>query len=272
MHGWLAQGFRIRPFRFISPRRSANLWPKPASRRAARRRPRKRPTQDKKEEPHAQKIARADARRRATDHRSRRRHLLVRLPDPTEAHARQIFDNLLKQRFDKPAKVLSFKQTMTERLEMHATGEKGFGFFFNASVAFPEGANLECKPDDAGKSPDGCSSSKHYVTAPRNSDPKGKQFVAPGETVAFDEEYRFYADTRLEGPRRQRLQVVKEAREYPSPTRGRRWPRQRTPVASAGLMAGSDEGASRKGGQLIISVAFSQRDFERPEGPSSDPC
>lgn len=115
-------------------------------------------------------------------------------PDPTEAHARQIFENLLKQRFDKPAKVLAFKQTMTERLEMHATGEKGFELFFNASVAFPDGANLECKPDDAGKSPDGCSASKHYVTAPRNSDPKGKQFVAPGETISFDEEYRFYAD------------------------------------------------------------------------------
>ncbi|WP_159729859.1 hypothetical protein [Methylosinus sp. Ce-a6] len=115
-------------------------------------------------------------------------------PDPTEAHARQIFDNLLKQRFDKPGKVLSFKQTMTERLEMHATGEKGYELFFNASVAFPEGANLECKPDDAGKFPEGCSASKHYVTAPRSSDPKGKQYVAPGSTINFDEEYRFYAE------------------------------------------------------------------------------
>ncbi|TDX65529.1 hypothetical protein EDE12_10214 [Methylosinus sp. sav-2] len=115
-------------------------------------------------------------------------------PDPTEANARQIFDNLLKQRFDKPGKILSFKQTMTERLEMHATGEKGFELFFNASVQFPDGANLECKPDDAGKFPEGCSPSKHYVTAPRNSDPKGKQYIAPGETIVFDEEYRFYAD------------------------------------------------------------------------------
>jgi hypothetical protein len=114
--------------------------------------------------------------------------------DPTEAHARQIMENLLKQRFDKPAKIVEFKQTMSERLEMHATGEKGYEIFFNAKVEFPEGANLDCKPDDAGKVKDGCSPSKHYVTAPRSADPKGKQYVAPGEMVTFDEEYRFYED------------------------------------------------------------------------------
>jgi hypothetical protein len=32
------------------------------------------------------------------------------------------------------------------------------------------------------------------VTAPRQSDPKGKQYIAPGETVTFEEEYRFYED------------------------------------------------------------------------------
>ncbi|MBL1255352.1 hypothetical protein [Methylocystis sp. Sn-Cys] len=115
--------------------------------------------------------------------------------DPTEEHARKIFENLLPQHFDKPGKILDFKQTMSEALEMHATGEKGFEIFFNAKVQFPEGANLDCKPDDAGKVKEGCSPSKHYVTAPRNSDPKGKQYVAPGETVVFDEEYRFYEDS-----------------------------------------------------------------------------
>ncbi len=115
--------------------------------------------------------------------------------DPTEEHARKIFENLLPQHFDKPGKILDFKQTMSEALEMHATGEKGFEIFFNAKVQFPEGANLECKPDDAGKVKEGCSPSKHYVTAPRNSDPKGKQYVAPGETVVFDEEYRLYEDS-----------------------------------------------------------------------------
>lgn len=113
---------------------------------------------------------------------------------PTEEHARKIFENLLKQRFDKPGKILEFKQTMSEALEMHATGEKGFEIFFNGKVQFPEGANLDCKPDDAGKYKDGCSPSKHFVTAPRQSDPKGKQYVAPGETILFDEEYRFYED------------------------------------------------------------------------------
>jgi hypothetical protein len=121
--------------------------------------------------------------------------------DPTEAQARQIFENLLKGRFDKPGKVLAFKQTMTERLEMHATGEKGYEIFFNGTVEFPEGANLECKPDEAGKFKEGCSPSKHFVTAPRQSDPKGKQYVAPGETVLFDEEYRFYqAENGWRGP------------------------------------------------------------------------
>lgn len=111
---------------------------------------------------------------------------------PTEAHARKIFENLLTQRFDKPGKVVEFKQTMTEALEMHATAEKGFEIFFNARVEFPDGANLDCKPDEANKVPDGCSPSKYYVTAPRSVDPKGKQYVAPGATIGFDEEYRFY--------------------------------------------------------------------------------
>jgi hypothetical protein len=115
-------------------------------------------------------------------------------PDPTEAHARKILENLLKQRFDKPGNILEFKQTMAEKLEMHATGEKGYEIFFNAKVQFPEGANLECKPDDAGKYREGCSDSKHYVTAPRSADPKGRQYIAPGETVSFEEEYRFYED------------------------------------------------------------------------------
>lgn len=117
-------------------------------------------------------------------------------PDPTEAQAKQILENLLKQRFDKPGKILEFKQTMAEKLEMHATGEKGFEIFFTAKVQFPEGANLECKPDDAGAFKDGCSPSKHYVTAPRSADPKGKQYVPPGETVTFEEEYRFYEDPK----------------------------------------------------------------------------
>lgn len=115
--------------------------------------------------------------------------------DPTIDHARQIFDNLLKQRFDKPGKVVEFKQTMAERLEMHATGEKGYEIFFNARVEFPDGANLDCKPEGT-TFKDGCSPSKHYVTAPRSADPKGRQYIAPRETVTFDEEYRFYEDPK----------------------------------------------------------------------------
>ena len=112
--------------------------------------------------------------------------------NPTEAQAKTVFENLLTQRFDKPGKIVAFKQTMTERLEMHATGEMGFELFFNATVEFPAGANLDCKPDDAGKFKEGCSPSKHYVTAPRGSDPMGRQYVEPGAKVVFDEEYRFY--------------------------------------------------------------------------------
>ncbi|WP_246206822.1 hypothetical protein [Methylocystis heyeri] len=121
--------------------------------------------------------------------------------DVTEAQAKAVFDNLLKKRFDKPGKVEEFRTRMTERLEMHATGEKGFEYFFNATVVFPEGANLECKPDDANKYPEGCSASKNYVTAPRDVDPKGKQYVAPGQKVVFDEEFRFYeAGKSWKGP------------------------------------------------------------------------
>ena len=121
--------------------------------------------------------------------------------DLTEPQARAVLENLLKQRFDKPGQIIDFKTRMTERLEMHATGEKGFEYFFEAHVLFPEGANLECKPDDANKFPEGCSPSKHFVTAPRSTDPKGKQYVAPGETVFFDEEYRFYeAGKAWKGP------------------------------------------------------------------------
>ncbi len=112
--------------------------------------------------------------------------------DVTEEQAKTVFGNMVKKYFDKPGNLIEFKTKMTERLEMHATGEKGYEYFFNATVVFPEGANLECKPDDANKVAEGCSSSKHFVTAPRSSDPKGKQYVAPGEKVLFDEEYRFY--------------------------------------------------------------------------------
>lgn len=120
--------------------------------------------------------------------------------DVTEAQAKSVFENLLKRHFDKPGKIEEFKTGMTERLEMHATGEKGFEYFFNATVLFPEGANLECKPEGT-TYPAGCSSSKHYVTAPRGTDPKGKQYVAPGEKITFDEEYRFYeAGKSWKGP------------------------------------------------------------------------
>ena len=55
--------------------------------------------------------------------------------------------------------------------------------------------------DEAGKFPEGCSPSSHYVTAPRSSDPPGKQYIAPGSTVLFDEEYRFYeAGSGWKGP------------------------------------------------------------------------
>jgi len=111
--------------------------------------------------------------------------------DVTEAQAKTVFENMVKKRFDKPAQVVEFKTRMTEKLEMHATGEKGFEYFFDATVKFPEGANLECKPE-GDKFPEGCSASKHYVTSPLGSDPKGKQYVEPGQTVVFDEEYRFY--------------------------------------------------------------------------------
>jgi hypothetical protein len=114
--------------------------------------------------------------------------------DVTEPQAKAVFENLLKKRFDKPGQLLDFKTRMTERLEMHATGEKGYEYFFDATVLFPEGANLECKPDEANKFPEGCSPSKHFVTSPLGSDPKGKQYVAPGEKVVFDEEYRFYEE------------------------------------------------------------------------------
>ncbi len=121
--------------------------------------------------------------------------------NPTEAQAKTVFENLLNQRFDKPGKIVAFKQTMTEKLEMHATGEMGFELFFNATVEFPAGANLDCKPDEAGKFKDGCSPSKHYVTAPRASDPTGRQYVEPGAKVVFDEEYRFYeAGSNWKGP------------------------------------------------------------------------
>jgi hypothetical protein len=120
--------------------------------------------------------------------------------DVSETQAKAVLENLLKKRFDKPARIEEFKTRSTERLEMHATGEKGFEYFFNATVLFPEGANLDCKPEGA-KYADGCSPSTHYVTAPRDTDPKGKQYVAPGEKIVFDEDYRFYqAGSAWKGP------------------------------------------------------------------------
>ena len=111
--------------------------------------------------------------------------------EPKPEDARKVFENLVKTKFDKEAVVEKFDVTRAWPLDVEGAGHAGYEFYFTASVRFPKGANLECKPDDAGKVKEGCSASTYYSTTVQNQMVKEKQYIEPGKVVEFKDETRF---------------------------------------------------------------------------------
>jgi len=111
--------------------------------------------------------------------------------EPKPEHARKVFENLVKTKFDKDAVVEKFDVTRFWPLDVEGAGHAGYEFYFTASVKFPNGANPECKPDAAGAVKAGCSPSTYYSTTIQNQMVKEKQYIEPGKVVDFKDETRF---------------------------------------------------------------------------------
>jgi len=111
--------------------------------------------------------------------------------EPKPEDARKVFENLVKSKFDKDAVVEKFDITRFWPLDVEGSGHAGYEFYFTASVRFPKGANLQCKPDDAGSVKEGCSASTYYSTTIQNQMIKEKQYIEPGKVVEFKDETRF---------------------------------------------------------------------------------
>ncbi|MCC3246339.1 hypothetical protein LG047_13590 [Methylocystis sp. WRRC1] len=111
--------------------------------------------------------------------------------EPKPEDARKVFENLVKTKFDKDAVIEKFDITRFWPLDVEGAGHAGYEFYFTANVRFPKGANLECKPDDAGKVKEGCSASTYFSTTIQNKMVKEKQYIEPGKVIEFKDETRF---------------------------------------------------------------------------------
>jgi hypothetical protein len=112
--------------------------------------------------------------------------------EPTNDDARKVFENLIHKKFDPDAQIQNFDVTRFWRLDVEGAGHAAVEFYFTAKVAFPKGANLDCKPqgpDDAVK--EGCSPSTYYSTTVQNKMIKERQYIGPGKTIEFKDETRF---------------------------------------------------------------------------------
>lgn len=110
--------------------------------------------------------------------------------EPTEADARKVFENVVKKKFDQNAVISNFKVDRFWRIDVEGAGHKSVEYYFTADVAFPKGANLDCKPED-GKVKEGCSASNYYSTTIQNQMIKDRQYIDPGKTITFKDETRF---------------------------------------------------------------------------------
>jgi hypothetical protein len=111
--------------------------------------------------------------------------------EPTEENARQVFTNLIHQKFDPDAKILDFKVDRFWRLDVEGSGHAGVEYYYTVKVEFPKGAHPECKPDASGNVAAGCSKSTYYSTTIQNQMVKEKQYIEPGKVIEFKDETRF---------------------------------------------------------------------------------
>jgi hypothetical protein len=113
--------------------------------------------------------------------------------EPSEAEARKIFENVVKKKFDPDAKVVKFELTRFWRIDVEGSSNKSIEFYFTATVDFPKGANLDCKPEGAEGAQTvkaGCSASTYYSTTIQNQMVKERQYIEPGKTIEFKDETR----------------------------------------------------------------------------------
>ncbi|MBI1868708.1 MAG: hypothetical protein HYS06_10520 [Methylocystis sp.] len=117
---------------------------------------------------------------------------------PTAADSRKVFENLVKQKFDPNINILSFEETRFWELDVE--GFPSHESYFTAVVVFPNGANLDCKPEGPAGAKTvkaGCSASTFYSTTISNQMVKERQYIAPGSKIEFHDETRF--DTTPQG-------------------------------------------------------------------------
>lgn len=111
--------------------------------------------------------------------------------EPKPEHARKVFENLVKSKFDQNAVIEKFDITRFWPLDVEGAGHAGYEFYYTANVKFPNGANLECKPDGGAPKP-GCSAdTSYYSTTIQNKMIKDKQYIEPGKVIEFKDETRF---------------------------------------------------------------------------------
>ena len=114
--------------------------------------------------------------------------------DPPPDAASKIFENVVKQKFDPEAKLVKFEVTRFWRIDVEGASNKSVEYYYIASVAFPKGANLDCKPtegSDGSKTVKaGCSASTYYSTTIQNQMVKERQYIEPGKTIEFKDETR----------------------------------------------------------------------------------
>jgi hypothetical protein len=111
--------------------------------------------------------------------------------EPKAENARKVFENRVKQKFDPDAVLEKFDVSRFWRLDVEGAGHSAVEFYFDAAVSFPKGANLDCKPDEAGAVKPGCSPSRYYSTTVSNQEIKDKQYIEPGAKIEFKDETRF---------------------------------------------------------------------------------
>lgn len=111
--------------------------------------------------------------------------------EPKDADARQVFENLVKNKFDPDAKITEFVVDRFWRLDVTGADGKGIDFFFHAKVEFPKGANVDCKPDGADSHvKQGCSASTYFSTTIQNQMVKERQYIEAGKIIEFKDETR----------------------------------------------------------------------------------
>jgi hypothetical protein len=111
---------------------------------------------------------------------------------PVEAHARAVLNNLVARRYTSNYELVSFETTRTADFDMIVGEMRGYEIFFKATVAFPQGANLDCAHEAGSKRAKDCSDDPYFsLIHPTRPEPDLRQFIEPGGRRTFVEDFRF---------------------------------------------------------------------------------